>query len=86
MLAENIWWFYKDNYDTPPNVSKLGTVDFLNEVTNYLADIILGCQRGLAQLGNPNDLEGFDKILYIELHNRAVDLLNGLMERGIDVA
>lgn len=83
MLKENIWWFYRDNCDTPPNTSKLGTLDFLNEVTNYLADIILGCQRGLKELGNP---EGFDEILYadhIELHNRAVDLFNDLMEFGL---
>lgn len=85
-LAENIWWFYRDNCDTPPNTSKLGTIEFLNEVTNYLADIILGCQKGLAQLGNPQDLEGFDQILYadhIETHNRAVDLFNDLMEYGL---
>ena len=86
MLAESIWWFYRDNCDTPPQVSQLGTVDFLNEVTAYLADIILGCQRGLKKLGNPEFLEGFDEILYadhIELHNRAVDLFNDLMEYGL---
>jgi hypothetical protein len=88
ILAENIWWFYRDNCDTPPDVSKLGTIGFLNEVTNYLTDIIISCQRSLKQLGNPQDLEGFDQELYadhIELHNRAVDLFNDLMERGIDI-
>ena len=86
MLAENLWWFYKDNCDAPPNISQLGTVEFLNEVANYLADIILGCKRGLKELGNPEFLEGFDEILYadhIELHNRAVDLFNDLMEFGL---
>lgn len=86
MLAQNIWWFYRDNCDTPPDTSKLGTADFLNEVTKYLADIIIGCQRSLKQLGDPQDLEGFDQELYadhIELHNRAVDLFNELMEFGL---
>jgi hypothetical protein len=88
-FAEKLWWFYRDNCDAPPDTSKLGTIGFLNEVTNYLTDIILGCQRGLKELGNPQNLEGFDQILYadhIELHNRAVDLFNDLMERGIDIA
>ena len=86
VLAENIWWFYRDNCDTPPDTSKLGTVGFLNEVTNYLADIILGCRRGLKELGDPEYLEGFDEMLYadhIELHNRAVDIFNDLMEYGL---
>ena len=85
-LAEDLWWFYKDNCDTPPDTSKLGTVEFLNEVTHYLADTILICQRVLKQLGDPADLEGFDQILYadhIELNNRAVDLFNKLMEYGL---
>ena len=86
MLAENLWWFYRDNCDTPPDTSKLGTADFLNEVTSYLADIILDCQQGLKELGEPEFLEGFDQELYadhIETHNRAVDLFNDLMEYGL---
>ena len=86
-LLSNIQWFYKDNGDTAPT-SQLGTLDFLNEVADYLLTIVAGCQRGLKQLGDPADLEGFDQILYadhIELHNRAVDLFNEVMDRGIDV-
>ena len=83
-LISNIQWFYKDNGDTAPT-SQIGTLDFLNEVADYLLTIVADCQRGLAQLGNPQDLEGFDQILYadhVELHNRAVDLFNDLMEKG----
>lgn len=93
VLAERIFWFKYDNCDIakdqlPQIESRLGTLSFLNETVGYLADIILGCQRSLKELGDPNDLEGFDQELYadhIELHNKAVDLLNDLMERGIDV-
>lgn len=86
-LADDIKWFYKDNGDTAPT-SKLGTLEFLNEVADYLLTIVVDCQHSLKQLGCPADLEGFDQILYddhIELHNRAVDLYNNLMDRGIDV-
>ena len=92
-LAERIFWFKYDNCDIakdqlPQIKAQLGTLDFLNETVGYLADIISGCQRSLKQLGDPKDLEGFDQILYadhIELHNKAVDLLNDLMDRGIDI-
>ena len=86
-LLSDIQWFYKDNGDVAPT-SEFDTLDFLNEVADYLLTIVGDCQRSLAQLGDPTDLEGFDQILYddhIELHNRAVDLFNNLMERGLDV-
>jgi hypothetical protein len=86
-LASNIQWFYRDNGDTAPT-SQIGTQDFLNEVADYLLTTVAECQRSIKQLGNPADLEGFDQILYndhIDLHNRAVDLYNDLMDRGIDI-
>lgn len=86
-LLSDIQWFYKDNGDVAPT-SRLGTLEFLNEVADYLLTIVCDCQHSLALLGNPADLEGFDQILYddhIELHNRAVDLYNNLMDRGIDI-
>lgn len=86
-LVNSIQWFYKDNGDVAPT-SQIGTMEFLNEVADYLLGIVVDCQHSLKQLGNPQDLEGFDQILYddyVELHNRAVDLYNDLMERGIDV-
>ena len=86
-LVNSIQWFYKDNGDVAPT-SQIGTMEFLNEVSDYLIDIVADCQHNLKQLGNPQDLEGFDQILYddyVELHNRAVDLYNELMDRGIDV-
>jgi hypothetical protein len=85
-LASNIQWFYKDNGNMPPT-SQIGTMEFLNEVADYLLTIVADCQRSIKQLGNPADLEGFDQILYddhIELHNRAVDLYNDLIDRGVD--
>ena len=86
-LVNNIQWFYKDNGDVAPT-SQIGTMEFLNEVSDYLLGIVVDCQRSIKKLGNPQDLEGFDQILYddyVELHNRAVDLYNALMERGIDI-
>ena len=86
-LANDIQWFYRANGNTAPT-SQIGTIEFLNEVADYLLTIVSECQHSIKQLGNPNDLEGFDQILYadhIELHNRAVDLYNELMERGIDI-
>ena len=86
-LAKNIQWFYKDNGDVAPT-SQIGTMEFLNEVADYLLGIVVDCQRSIKQLGDPQDLEGFDQILYddhVELHNRAVDLYNDLMDRGIDI-
>lgn len=86
-LANDIQWFYKDNGNTAPT-SQIGTMEFLNEVADYLLGIVTDCQRSIKQLGNPSDLEGFDQILYndhIDLHNRAVDLYNDLMERGVDI-
>lgn len=84
-LLSDIQWFYKDNGDTAPT-SEFGTLAFLNEVADYLLTIVGDCQRTLKQFGNPNDLEGFDQILYddcVELHNRAVDLYNDLMESDV---
>ena len=84
-LFSDIQWFYKDNGDAAPT-SKFGTVEFLNEVADYLLTIVSDCLHSIKQLGNPADLEGFDQILYddhIELHNRAVDLYNNLMESEV---
>lgn len=86
-LLSDIQWFYKDNGDTAPT-SQFGTVEFLNEVADYLLTIVVDCLHSIKLLGDPADLEGFDQILYddhIELHNRAVDLYNNLMERGVDI-
>lgn len=86
-LANNIQWFYKDNGNMPPT-SQIGTMEFLNEVADYLLTIVAECQHSIKQLGNPSDLEGFDQILYndhISLHNRAVELYNDLMDRGVDI-
>lgn len=90
-LAERLYWFKRDCGDVTVSIPEvevqIGTMEFLNNTADYLLTIVVDCQRGLAKLGNPADLEGFDQILYddhIELHNRAVDLYNDLMDRGVD--
>ena len=83
MLISRIQWFYYDNGNTAPpcNIST-----FFDIVADYLLRIITDCQHNIKHLGNPNDLEGFDQILYgdaVDLHNRAVDLYNALIERSL---
>lgn len=95
-LADKIFWFKCDNGHLPcdpftfvPQIAtQIGTLEFLNDTVDYLLDIIAECQQSFKQMGEPSDLEGFDQIIYadcVELHNRAVDLYNDLMERGIDI-
>lgn len=91
-LAAKIYWFYRDNCCTIAPMSqlpnKLNDTSFVSEILSDLSKVVADCQRSIKQLGNPADLEGFDQILYndhIELHNRAVDLYNDLMERGVDI-
>ena len=91
-LAERLYWFKRDCGDITVSVveiaTQIGTLEFLNEVADYLLGIVLDCQHSIKQLGNPADLEGFDQILYddhVELHNRAVDLYNDFMDRGVDI-
>lgn len=91
-LAERLYWFKRDCGDATVSIPEIevqiGTMEFLNTAANYLLGIVVECQRSIKQLGNPDDLEGFDQILYddhIELHNRAVDLYNDLMDRGVDI-
>jgi hypothetical protein len=84
-LANDIQWFYRDNGNTAPT-SQIGTIEFLNEVADYLLTIVTDCQRSIKQLGEPDG--SYEQMLlddHIDLHNRAVDLYNDLMERGIDI-
>lgn len=89
-LAVKVYWFYRDNCCTIAPMSQLPTklndINFVNEVLSDLSRVIADCHKDIAKLGSPNDLEGYDQILYnnlVELHNRAVDLYNNLMESGV---
>lgn len=91
-LATKIYWFYRDNccsVGTIPQIkSKLNDPAFVGDILTDLFNTAARCQHDIAKLGDPADLDGFDQILYddhIELYNRAVDLYNNLMDRGIDI-
>lgn len=84
-LLSNIQWFYRDNGNTAPT-SQIGTFEFLNEVADYLLTIVAECQHSIKQIGEPDG--SYEQMLlddHIELHNRAVDLYNDLMDRGVDI-
>ena len=86
-LATKIFWFYRDNCCTVGTIaqikSKLNNIEFVNEILTDLFNTTTRCQQDIAKLGDPNDLEGFDQIVYndlVELHNRAVELYNTLSQ------
>lgn len=86
-LATKIYWFYRDNccYIAPIAQIKaqLNNIDFVNEILTDLFNTSARCQKDIAKLGNPNDLEGFDQTVYndlVDLHNRAVELYNALVK------
>lgn len=90
MLATKIYWFYRDNccYLAPISEIKaqLNNEGFVNEILKDLFNTAARCQKDIAKLGNPNDLEGFEVTVYndlVELQNRAVDLYNRLVERSV---
>ena len=71
-LAERIYWF---GLDYGIERQELGI--------EYLSKIIAQANQGIKELGIPND--GYEQTLYddlVELHNRAVDLINELMKGG----
>ena len=91
-LAERLFWFKCDHGDMPcrpatlvPNIeAQLGTLDFLNDTIDYLLDIIADAMRRIKSIGEPDG--NYEQMVYddlIETYNRAVDLFNDLMERGV---
>ena len=89
MLATKIYWFYRDNCCYLASIAeikaKLNNIDFVNEVLTDLFNTAARCQKDIAKLGEPNDLEGFEVTVYndlVELQNRAVDLYNAIMNRA----
>ena len=89
-LAERIFWFKRDCGDITVSVAEIaaqiGTLGFLNATADYLLGIVVDCQRSIRQLGEPDG--SYEQMLlddHIELHNRAVDLYNDLMDRGVDI-
>lgn len=88
-LAVKIYWFYRDNCTEIAPISqiktKLNDNEFVNDILVNLFNTVTRCQQDIAKL---NDPEGFELTVYndlVDLHNRAVDLYNDLMERGIDI-
>ena len=91
-LAERIFWFNCDHGDMPcrpetlvPQIdARIGTLDFLNDTVDYLLDIIVDALTRIKRIGEPEG--NYEQMVYddlVETHNRAVDLFNDLMERGI---
>ena len=87
-LATKIFWFYRDNCCKIASIAQidaqLNDINFVNELLNDTFNTAARCQHDINKLGNPNDLEGFECIIYddlVELHNRAVELYNTLVER-----
>ena len=87
-LASTIYWFYRDNccYLAPISQieARLNDLDFVNDLLNDTFNTATRCQRDIAKLGDPYDFEGFEYTVYddlVELHNRAVELYNTLVNR-----
>lgn len=85
-LAAKIYWFYRDNCSYIAPISQiqaqLNDTDFINELLNDTFNTATRCQRDINNLHDP---EGFELTVYndlVELHNRAVELYNMLVERG----
>ena len=73
-LAERIGWFKRD----------CGHEGVIMDDEEYLLSIISYTFRQIHEMGEPD--EGYEQMVHddlVELHNRAVDLFNALMEGGI---
>ena len=87
-LAERIYWFQYDCGRKPriemwQIAEGIERREFRNAVADDLSKIIAQANQGIKELGIPND--GYEQTLYndlVELHNRAVDIINELMKGG----
>ena len=74
-LADRLLWFKRDcGHD---NVA-------IDSDADYLLSIVADTFGRIRRMGEPDD--GYEQMVYddlVELHNRAVDLFNALMEGGI---
>lgn len=73
-LAERINWFKRD----------CGHEGVIMDDEEYLLSIVAYTFRQINEMGEPD--EGYEQMVHddlVELHNRAVDLFNALMEGGI---
>lgn len=91
-LAERLFWFKCDHGDVPcrpstlvPHIdAQLGALDFINDTVDYLLNIIADAMQRIKSIGEPDG--HYEQMVYddlIETYNRAVDLFNALIERGI---
>ena len=78
LVAEQLLWFKRDC-----GHEHIDTSTF-DSAFAYLSRIIADTYRDIVRIGEPDD--GYEQMVYddlVELHNRAVDLLNALIERGL---
>ena len=84
-LAVKIYWFYRDNCTPVEPISQiksqLNNAEFVNDILKDIFNTAARCQHDIAKIHDP---EGFELTVYndlVDLHDRAVDLYNNLMER-----
>ena len=89
-LVERLFWFQRDcgrkDVSLFQIAAQIGTREFLDTISDYLLNIIVDCYHTMQQMGNPMYLEGFEQTFYDDqndLHDRAVDLYNELIEFGV---
>ena len=86
-LAERIYWFQYDCGRKPriemwQIAEGIERREFRNAIVDDLSKIIAQANQGIKEIGIADD--GYEQMLYndlVELHNRAVDLVNALLER-----
>lgn len=85
ILVSKIYWFYRDNCCTIAPMSQLPTklkdASFVDDILTDLFNTAARCLHDIAQLRDP---EGFEVTVYddlIDLHDRAVELYNLIMDR-----
>lgn len=85
-LAERIYWFQLDcGRNSGIRISQIAEgierQEFRNAIADDLLKIIVEASKGIKEIGIADD--GYEQMVYddlVELHNRAVDLFNVLIE------
>ena len=77
LVADRLYWFKRDCGHTCDTST-------LDSAVAYLSRIIADTHKDIIRIGEPDD--GYEQMVYddlVDLHNRAVDLFNALIERGL---